>query len=46
MGGQRNRPQMQQENSPEELDEIEASNLSDRVFRVIIIRMLNIMKKT
>ena len=33
MGRQRNRPQMkQQENSPEEeLDEMEAGNLSDRV---------------
>ena len=41
MGGQRNRPQMQQENSPEELDEMEASNLSDRVFRVMIINHKN-----
>ena len=32
MGRQRNRSQMkEQENSPEELDEMEASNLSDRV---------------
>ena len=43
---QRNRPQMkEQENSLEELDEMEASNLSDREFRVIIIRILNSMKK-
>ena len=46
MGRQRNRPQMkEQENSPEELDEMEASNLSDREFRVMIIRVLNSMKK-
>ena len=31
----------EQENSPEEeLDEMEASNVSDREFRVIIIRIL------
>ena len=36
----------EQETSPEEeLDEMEASNLSDRKFRVIIIRILNSMKK-
>ena len=29
----------------EELDEMEASNLSDREFRVMIIRILNNMKK-
>ena len=47
MGRQRNRPQIkEQENSPEEeLDEMEASNLSDREFRVMIIRILNSMKK-
>ena len=47
MGWQRNRLQMkEQENSPEEqLDEIEASNLSDREFRVMIIKILNSMKK-
>ena len=46
MGRQRNRPQAkEQENSPEELDEMEASNLSDREFRVIIIRILSNMKK-
>ena len=28
-----------------ELDEMEVSNLSDRGFRVMIIRMLNSMKK-
>ena len=34
------------ENSPEkELDEMEASKLSDRKFRVMIIRILNSMKK-
>ena len=33
-----------QENSPEEeLDEMEASNLSKREFRVMIIRILNSM---
>ena len=36
----------EQENSPEEeLDEMEAVNLSDREFRVMIIRILNTMKK-
>ena len=36
----------QQENfSEEELDEIEASNLSDREFRVLIVRILDSMKK-
>ena len=35
----------EQENSPEELDKMEASNLSDRLFRVMIIRKLNNMKK-
>ena len=46
MGRQRNRPQMKtQENSPEELDEMKASNLSNREFRVMIIRILNRMKK-
>ena len=35
----------EQENSPEEeLDEMEASNFSDREFRVMIIRILNSMK--
>ena len=46
MGRQRNRPQMkEQENSPEELDEMEANNLSDKEFRVMIISILNSMKK-
>ena len=46
MGRQRNRPQMkEQENSPEELSEMEARNLSDREIREMIIRMLNSMKK-
>ena len=46
MGRQRNRPQMkEQQNSPEELDKMKASNLSDREFRVMIIRVLNSMKK-
>ena len=35
----------EQENSPEELDDMEASNYSAREFRVIIIRILNSMKK-
>ena len=41
MERQRNRPQMkEQENSPEEeLDEMEAVNLSDREFRVMIIKI-------
>ena len=34
-----------QDNSPEELDEMKASNLSGREFRVLIIRILNRMKK-
>ena len=34
----------EQENSPE-LDELETHNLSDREFRVMIIRILNSMKK-
>ena len=34
-----NRPQMkEQENFPEEPDKLEASNLSDREFRITIIR--------
>ena len=33
-----------QESSPEEPDEVEASNLSNREFRVMIIRILNSMK--
>ena len=47
MGRQRNRHQMkEQEISPEEqLNEVEASNLSGIEFKVKIIRMLNSMKK-
>ena len=47
MGRQRNRPQMkEQESSPkEELNEMETRNLSDIKFKVMIIRMLNSMKK-
>ena len=46
IGRQRNQPQIkEQENSPEELNEMEASNLSDIEFRVMIIRILNNMKK-
>ena len=47
MGRQTNRLQMkEQENSPrEELDEMEANNLSDKEFRVMIISILNSMKK-
>ena len=47
MERQRNRPQMKgQENFPEEKDEMEVSNLSDREFRVMITRILNSIKKT
>ena len=35
----------EQDNSPKEIDEMEASNLSDREFRIIIIRILNSRKK-
>ena len=46
MGRQRNIPKMkEQEKSPEELDEMEASNLLNREFRVMIVRVLNSMKK-
>ena len=46
MGRQRNRPQMKEQvNFQEELDEIDANNSSAREFRVMIIRMLNSMKK-
>ena len=46
MGRQRNRPHMKEQvNSPEERDEMEACNLSEREFRVIIIRVFNNMKK-
>ena len=36
----------EQENQPEELDEMEASNLSDRDLRVMIIWIVKSMKKT
>ena len=46
MERQRKRPQMKEQvNSPEELDKMEASNLLDRDFRVMIIRIFNSMKK-
>ena len=47
MGRQRNRPQMKEEETPpeEELNEMEASNLLDIEFRVMIIRILESMKK-
>ena len=46
MGGQRNMPQRkEQENYPEELNEMEGSNLSDIEFRVMILRILNSIKK-
>ena len=35
----------EQGNSPEELDEMEGSNLSDREFGVMIISILNTIKK-
>ena len=47
MGRQKNRPQMKEQENPteEELDEMEASNLLDGEFRVIIIRIFKRMKK-
>ena len=47
MGRQRNRPQKKEQENylEEELDEMKVSNLSDRKFRVIIIRILNSMKR-
>ena len=47
MRRQRNKVQMkEQENSPEQkLDEKEATNLSDKEFIVMIIRIINNMKK-
>ena len=45
MGRQRNNSQMKEENSPEELSEMDISNLSDIEFRVMIIRMFNTMNK-
>ena len=45
MARQRNRPQMEeQENFPEELDKMEA--IYQVEFRIMIIRILKIMKKT
>ena len=47
MRTQRNRPQIKEhDNLPEELDEKETSNLSNREFREMIIRILNSMKNT
>ena len=46
MGRHRNRPLMEEQvNVPEELGEMKTSNLSDREVRVMIIRILNSMKK-
>ena len=47
MERQKHKPQVkEQENSPEEkLNEMEVSNWSDLEFKIIIIRMLNSMKK-
>ena len=36
----------ERENAPEELNEMEASNLSDIKFKVMITRILNSIKKT
>ena len=45
MWRQRNRSQMkEQENTPEELNEMEASNLSHIEFKVMIVRILNNME--
>ena len=45
-GKTKNRPQMkEQENSSEELDKMEASNLLDKEFSVMITRILKCMKK-
>ena len=47
MGRQRKKPEMKEQENilEEELDEMEAINLSDREFRVMIIRILNSMEK-
>ena len=45
MGRQRNRPQMNEENCPEDQDEIDVNNLPDREFRVMVIKILNCMKR-
>ena len=34
-----------QDSAPEELDEMEASNLSDREFRIMVIRILNMKNR-
>ena len=48
MGRQRNSPQVkEQEFSPEDkLKEVDASNLSDIEFKVVIIKMFNSIKST
>ena len=45
MGIQRNRPQTKENSLEQELNEIKANNLSDIQFKVMVIRMLNSMKK-
>ena len=47
MRGQRNMAQMQEQNkTPEkELNEMEASNLSDAEFKTLVIRMLNELRR-
>ena len=47
MGSQKNRPQMKKQESfpEEELHKMKASNLSDIKFKVMIISILNSMKK-
>ena len=41
MGGQRNMPQVKEkENSPEELNAMEANNIPDTEFKVIVVKML------
>ena len=46
IGRKRNRPQMKKQgNSPEEKLEIRTSNLSDREFKVMIMRILSSIKK-
>ena len=46
MGRPKSRPQMKEQeySAEEELDEMEANNLSGREFRVMITRILNNMK--
>ena len=45
MGRQKNRSQMKEQKSFPEGNEMEANNLSDREFKVMIIKILNSMKK-